>query len=923
MANVPDHLSAAVADRYHIERELGEGGMATVYLAQDLRHRRRVAIKVLKPAIAMSLGHGRFLREIEVAARLTHPHILPLLDSGAVGTDPPTLFYVMPYIDGDSLRARIDRDGELPVADAIRIMREIADALASAHEHGVVHRDIKPDNVMLSGRHALVMDFGVAKAVSEATGSHTVTTAGVALGTPTYMAPEQATADPHLDHRVDIYALGAVGYEMLTGRPPFTGRTPQAVLAAHVTQAPDPLERHRPGVPSALADVIMKCLAKRPADRYQSAEEVLAELEPLVSGGTTPVGMSPASAAPPARRGRLVALAAMAVVLVLAAAALVVPRFRAGAPAPIELGRVMQVTLGPELDLDPALSPDGRLIAYASGSAVESRVFVRQIDGGTPREVAPGVAGPQRAPRWSPDGSQLLFTVHGGVDGGLHVVPALGGIPRLIVRAALPPAGATSSSVGVADAAWSPDGRSIVMSRNGVLVVHDLETGRERELAAPGAMSPAWSPDGRWIASSSGNVGFAYGGRYLGNIAPSAVGIIAADGSGEPLEIAGGGMLNVSPVWLGNDRLLFISTRDGARDIYAQRIDRRGRPNGAPERLTTGLDAHGLSLSADGSTLAYATFQETVNVWSVREPGSGATADDLRAETAEQQVVEGFDLSPDRQWIVFDSDRDGSQHIFRMPSGGGPAQQLTRGGYDDFLPAWSRDGREIAFHSLKTGARRIYVMPAGGGPATPATSEPGQDYQPHWSPGGHSLVYVHDSDGAISMRVVRRTSDGWAPSVELGRLPLIGGGFGYPAYSPDGRWVLYTELPRALAVPVSATPDAAEPPRVLFDRPDAAAFIAAWRADGAAVYLIAEDETGQSALWEVPFGGGEPRVVRTFDDPARQPTRFGMRVAGGRIYFTYGERRADVAVVPLAGRRSVAAGRSATIAASSSAFVVP
>src|SRR5690606_7958470 len=148
--------------------------------------------------IAMSLGHGRFLREIEVAARLTHPHILPLLDSGAVGTDPPTLFYVMPYIDGDSLRARIDRDGELPVADAIRIMREIADALASAHEHGVVHRDIKPDNVMLSGRHALVMDFGVAKAVSEATGSHTVTTAGVALGTPTYMAPEQATADPHL-----------------------------------------------------------------------------------------------------------------------------------------------------------------------------------------------------------------------------------------------------------------------------------------------------------------------------------------------------------------------------------------------------------------------------------------------------------------------------------------------------------------------------------------------------------------------------------------------------------------------------------------------------------------------------------------------------------------------------------------------------
>ncbi|HEX6091218.1 MAG TPA: serine/threonine-protein kinase, partial [Gemmatimonadales bacterium] len=219
MSAASDRLAAALADRYTIVRELGAGGMATVYLADDLRHRRKVAIKVLRPELAASLGPERFLREIEVAAQLTHPHILPLHDSGAVDG---FLFYVMPYIDGESLRTRLDRVGELPITEAVRVLREVADALSHAHSLGVVHRDIKPDNVMLSGRHALVMDFGVAKAVSEATGKNALTTAGVALGTPTYMAPEQAAADPHLDHRVDIYALGAMGYELLAGRPPFT-----------------------------------------------------------------------------------------------------------------------------------------------------------------------------------------------------------------------------------------------------------------------------------------------------------------------------------------------------------------------------------------------------------------------------------------------------------------------------------------------------------------------------------------------------------------------------------------------------------------------------------------------------------------------------------------------------------------------------
>jgi serine/threonine protein kinase len=246
MTDLPDHLRAALADRYRIERELGSGGMATVYLARDLRHERLVALKVLRPELAATLGPERFLQEIKLAAQLQHPHILPVHDSGEAGG---FLYYVMPYVDGESLRTRLTRHGELPIHDAVKILLEVTDALAYAHAHGVVHRDIKPDNVMLSGRHALVMDFGVAKAVSEATGRQQLTTAGVALGTPAYMAPEQAAAEPHLDHRVDLPAHlrtpagGGVSGPILT-RPPnrvnskLTGTPVSAVACCDIVSKP-------------------------------------------------------------------------------------------------------------------------------------------------------------------------------------------------------------------------------------------------------------------------------------------------------------------------------------------------------------------------------------------------------------------------------------------------------------------------------------------------------------------------------------------------------------------------------------------------------------------------------------------------------------------------------------------------------------
>jgi tetratricopeptide (TPR) repeat protein len=279
-----------VGDTYRIVRELGGGGMSRVFLAEETRLSRQVVIKVLPPEMGAGVNVERFEREIRLAARLQHPHIVPLLTAGASGD---LLYYIMPFIAGESLRVRLAASGELPIPDALRILREVSDALAYAHANGVVHRDIKPDNVLLSAGHAVVTDFGVAKAVSASSGGGHLTSLGLALGTPAYMAPEQAAADPHVDHRADIYALGALAYEMLCGRTPFTATSPQALLAAHITQTPEPAAQFRPSISPALNAIVMRCLEKRAADRWQTASELAAQLD---AASTPSAGFTPSSA---------------------------------------------------------------------------------------------------------------------------------------------------------------------------------------------------------------------------------------------------------------------------------------------------------------------------------------------------------------------------------------------------------------------------------------------------------------------------------------------------------------------------------------------------------------------------------------------------------------------------------------------------
>ncbi|MEO6066419.1 MAG: serine/threonine-protein kinase [Gemmatimonadales bacterium] len=395
MSSPPPALQAALADRYMIEREVGVGGMATVYLARDIRHDRKVALKVLRPELSAAMGLDRFPREINIIAKLQHPHIVPLYDSGEAGG---FLYYVMPYVEGESLRERLDKVRQLSINEGIRLLHEITDALAYAHSHGIIHRDIKPDNVMLSGRHAAVTDFGIAKAV-DASGGNKLTTVGIAVGTPHYMAPEQAMADPLIDHRADIYALGALGYEVLSGHPPFEAATSQAVLSAQVLEAPKDIRERRPEIPERLALALLRCLAKDRNDRWQSAEELLTQLDMLVttpSGGLTPTSTRPFTAtatrsAPSLRWPMLAGVAAL--VLAAAVGGWALTRGHGAGSARIEKIAVLPIEdISGKDSVFVTAMQDALITALLrnSGVGVSSRSEVMRFRGGTKttREIA-------------------------------------------------------------------------------------------------------------------------------------------------------------------------------------------------------------------------------------------------------------------------------------------------------------------------------------------------------------------------------------------------------------------------------------------------------------------------------------------------------------------------------------------------------
>ncbi|HEX9166159.1 MAG TPA: serine/threonine-protein kinase, partial [Gemmatimonadales bacterium] len=611
-----DRLAQALADRYRLERELGAGGMATVYLAHDLRHQRQVALKVLKPELAAVIGGERFLHEIRTTANLQHPHILPLFDSGTVEG---TVFYVMPYVEGESLRDRLAREKQLPIPDAVRIAREVAAALDYAHRHGVIHRDIKPENILLPDGQALVADFGIALAASSAGGSR-MTESGMSLGTPRYMSPEQAMGEHDITPRSDVYALGCVLYEMLTGDPPFTGSTAQAIIAQIITEDPRTPSVRRPTTPPEVEEAVLTALARLPADRFPSA----AAFSTALADGAVSTGARRAATLRPSARPPVLFGLAFLAVSALAAIGWLRPAGRAGdqrvtaAVLPLELRTPTNVPLN-ESGPPVSLGPDGGFLIYVGAdpdSGAATALWRRPLDRLEATPI-PGTRG-ALAPEVHPDGTSMSFSRR-RADGRTNErmeLPIEGGLPtpappvrrlrdgRRLLRA--------DSAFRLVDAQaeippndrfWERDHRAL----------HNLDV----------------SPDGLWLAQTQ-----KFGGVdsvVLRTLEPRTTHRLAA---------------GVSPRFLAEDVLVFRAP-DGTLQVGRLRPDRSGFVS-APLPLVSNVSLAGsgeaiFDVAADG-TLVYAPGAAAGQgrlVW------VDAAGHETPFPGAEPQVYGGVTLSPD------------------------------------------------------------------------------------------------------------------------------------------------------------------------------------------------------------------------------------------------------------------------------------
>jgi protein kinase-like protein/WD40 repeat protein len=681
-------LQDLLGDRYRLRRELGGGSMAAVYLAEDTRHGRQVAIKLLRPEYGGTIAAERFLREIEIAARLQHPHIVPLLDSGQVRED---LYLVMPYIEGESLRARLARSGPLPVADVIRILIDVTDALVYAHAKGVIHRDIKPDNILLSGRHALVTDFGVAKAVTAASVGAADLTAGAALGTPAYMAPEQVNASPDLDHRVDLYALGTMGYEMLGGRTPFNGPTAQAVLAAQLLDDPVPVDRLRPDLPAGLGPIVMRLLAKEPEQRWATAEELLRALEPLArpSGDATPAGVASVE-----RAGRWWWAVAIGTVLL---AVLWLRPFRS---ASLPEGVPQRPVTFSGLVASSALSPDGRSVAFATESAGIARVVVQDLAGGPGITIASGRH--FSLVSWSGDGGAVRMFSIGSTATSLWEVPRLGGSARVISAAGW----STLSPDGTRLATVAPS--SSAPARLPV-VIRDLATGDSlfaRTDTGYWQSPPAWSPDGSRITWAVENQDTRRV-RVLVSATKKLEPVIAFEDS-----VAIG-----TPVWDGNDGLLFLRNEGAAADLYSLALSKTGTGASSPRLIQAGLLA--------GSSRAQTAFYAPVSVSS-----AGPVLYTRRQSWSNIELA------------TFESFRRGE-----------PPHRLTNGNGDYLAARLAQDGHYLALVKTDLAGTSLEILPLdGSGPR--AVSQMPRWYGLGWSPSGERVAaVVEDPDSGVGLRI--------------------------------------------------------------------------------------------------------------------------------------------------------------------------
>ena len=851
MSAQADRLATSLAGRYTIDRELGAGGMATVYLAHDVRHDRDVAIKVLHPDLGAALGGERFLSEIRTTARLQHPHILPLLDSGEADG---LLFYVMPFVRGETLRARLEHERQLSIPDALRIAREVADALSHAHAQGIVHRDIKPENILLQDGHALVADFGIALAVQSAGGAR-MTQTGLSLGTPQYMSPEQAMGERVIDARSDVYALGAVTYEMLAGDAPFTGSSVQAIVAKVLTERPTPLHTVRDTVPDAVERAVLTALAKLPADRFATPRAFVEAFEHTT---TDAAGTTHGAPHPTRHRVPRVVLAAMAFSMLVALASAIgwwSASHRATVMAPVQFSVTLPDRTHVGNGQGPfALSLDGRTVAIvAEGGSGQSMLYVRAIGEANALPLA-GTEGAEQ-PAFSPDGAWIAYvagsqlrkvrTAGGGVttlaevgdtqglawgsdglifvanNGRLAVVPENGGSIRALAGSNTPNGASERYPIAL------PDGRSVLFTLwtgtlDGARVMHrTIEPAAATSVGVDSAM--ALGIVRGWLVSggSGGTVSIAPLDRALtratgpsrqvfqGVALVNAVTAATVAPSGTLMFVPGSGLSDLvllgpagDTTLVAADRRDFLEPRlspDGKR-IATTALGRSGadlwivdRATRTSTRLTTDGRSYGRpEWMPDGTRVIYRALGDSaMEIQSRRWDGSDQP---VRLQANPRLALWEGAVSPDAQWLLYRTGTIGTADIYyRRLSGDTASRPFVATPGADLEARFSPDGRWVAYQSAEVGLGQVFVRAFPAGDARVQVSANGGE-QPVWSPDGHSLYYT-GPQGNLLIRATVSLSPTFSVT---SRDTVLRGGFeipprnGHASYdiAADGRLLL-------------------------------------------------------------------------------------------------------------------------------------
>ncbi|HYN21107.1 MAG TPA: protein kinase, partial [Thermoanaerobaculia bacterium] len=726
---------------YRVGEMLGGGGMGIVYRAEDTRLGRTVALKFLPPELTRDpVAKARFLQEARTASALDHPNLCTIYDVGE--TETHQLYLAMPCYDGETLRRKVER-GPMPLPEALDYALQMARGLAKAHRQGIVHRDVKPANLMVTGDGIVkILDFGVAKLAGEVG----LTRTGSTVGTPAYMAPEQMRGQ-EVDGRTDLWGLGVVLYEMVTGRRPFLGDHETVLRQSILGEEPEPLSRLRPDATPELERVVARLLAKAPADRYPTADALIAELRILAG---TPSTMTPTLATMPVAAPRPTPwlwIGAILAVLLLATAVGVYllssdesDRIRAS---------FTRLTEQEGSEIFPSLSPDGSYFAFAKVSEGGSDLYLQRVGGGNPINLTPDTPWHDTQPAFSPDGQQLAFRSDRD-GGGIYIMGATGESVRRVTDFGFDPA-------------WSPDGKEIAVATEGVTEPGtrfsdsqiwgiELATGERRLLSSGDGVQPSWSPRGRRVA-------------YWGLTAQGAersLWTVPVEG-GKAVRVHADRFLNWNPIWSPDGRYLyFISDRSGSLNVWRIGIDEAtGQSTTEPEPVTASSQSiRFLSISKEGNRIVYATDERRNNLESVGfDPETLATAGAVAPIVQGAKAVRTVDASPDGQWLAFDT-LPPQEDLFLVRADGTGLRQLTRDEGRDRIPRWSPDGRLILFYSDRSGRYEAWTITPDGSRTDQLTRSSGKSPTYFvWSPDGRRIACSRNGAALVdlSQPIDRRT----------------------------------------------------------------------------------------------------------------------------------------------------------------------